>query len=69
MIALFTHSRLCSELGFDKPHKLPLACPIHHPIRGMMDQHGNLKTPGFWSGHDPQVLSLSAMLVHEYYAG
>ncbi|KAH7179168.1 uncharacterized protein B0J16DRAFT_346397 [Fusarium flagelliforme] len=42
---------------------------IEKDKRGMMDQRGNLKAPDFWSGHDPQVLSLSAMLVHEHYAG
>ncbi|RFN46288.1 hypothetical protein FIE12Z_9442 [Fusarium flagelliforme] len=42
---------------------------IEKDKRGMMDQRGNLKAPDFWSGHDPQVLSLSAMLVHENYAG
>ncbi|KAM0362064.1 hypothetical protein ACHAO7_010803 [Fusarium culmorum] len=37
--------------------------------RAMMDDNGNPKAPNYWSGHDPQVLSLSAMLVNEYYNG
>lgn len=137
MIALSTHSKLCSKYGTLEPKRLPLACPSHHPVskevaslvsnysrpsyrrksevaiqrltsmhegvvragrilqrknldkndpfyqsesgshtgpddepgrsrvkgiekdkRGMVDQRGNLKAPDFWSGHDPQVLSL-----------
>ncbi|UZP46409.1 hypothetical protein NXS19_014221 [Fusarium pseudograminearum] len=35
----------------------------------MLDDKGNITVPDYWKGHDPQVLSLSAMLVHEYHEG
>jgi hypothetical protein len=51
MIALSTHSRLCSELGFDKPHKLPLACPSHHPVSKEVKQ----RVRGLsWPSYEPR---------------
>ncbi|KAM0493655.1 hypothetical protein ACHAP8_009099 [Fusarium lateritium] len=37
--------------------------------RAIVDDNGNPKAPEYWSGHDPQVLSLSAMLVNDFYEG
>ena len=46
------------DAGLDNKPDKDRVKDIEKDKRGMVDQHGNLKTPDFWSVHDPQVLSL-----------
>ncbi|KAF5242901.1 hypothetical protein FAUST_3068 [Fusarium austroamericanum] len=55
------------DIGSNDESKRNRTDGIEEEKRAMSDDNGNPKAPDYWSGHDPQVLSLSAMLVNEYY--
>jgi len=62
MIALSTHSRLCSKYGALEPKKLPLACPSHHPVsKEVASLVGNYSRPSYRRKFEVAIQRLTSM--------